>query len=92
MRHMWDEVDPAFDPEGHLLGARHRSGHLRPQRAGLAGGPAGRSACERIPRLDLAQEFLACFRDQAVRKPGSTAAAAVDSGIAERIAANVLDG
>jgi hypothetical protein len=44
-----------------------------------------------FPRLDLADRFLACFRDQARRKPASTAAAAVTSGLAERLAANPLD-
>ena len=43
------------------------------------------------PRLDLVAEFTACFRDQARRKPDSSAAAAVRSGIADRIAANILD-
>ncbi|MDT4915892.1 MAG: hypothetical protein QOH89_592, partial [Pseudonocardiales bacterium] len=43
------------------------------------------------PRLDLAERFTACFRDQAERKPDSSAAAAVRSGIAERLAGNLLD-
>ena len=45
----------------------------------------------RCPRLNLADEFLACFRDQADRKPNSQAAAAVRSGIADRMAANPLE-
>ncbi len=44
------------------------------------------------PRLDLGERFTACFVDQATRKPQSTAAAAVDNGIAERIATNPLEG
>jgi hypothetical protein len=43
------------------------------------------------PRLDLAARFAACFRDQAARKPDSSAAAAVRSGIAERLATNPLE-
>ncbi|MEV6984970.1 hypothetical protein AB0M95_27435 [Sphaerisporangium sp. NPDC051017] len=39
-----------------------------------------------------AHRFLACFRDQAERKPGSSAAQAVRGGIADRIAANPLGG
>jgi hypothetical protein len=45
----------------------------------------------RYPRLDLGTEFIACFRDQAARKPDSTAARMVEDGIAERIATNPLD-
>jgi hypothetical protein len=41
--------------------------------------------------LTLGEEFLRCFEDQARRKPTSSAAAALQSGIAGRIAANVLD-
>jgi hypothetical protein len=42
-------------------------------------------------RLQLGKEFLACFQDQAERKPDSSAAGAVRAGIAGRIAANPLD-
>jgi len=44
------------------------------------------------PRLDLAERFTACFADQAARKPDSAAAAAMRSGLGERIAANPLKG
>jgi hypothetical protein len=37
-------------------------------------------------------EFLACFEDQATRKPGSAAAASVANNAAGRIIANPLDG
>jgi hypothetical protein len=37
-------------------------------------------------------EFLACFDDQARRKPGSAAAASVANNAAGRIMANPLDG
>jgi hypothetical protein len=48
--------------------------------------------CHRAyPRLDLAERFAACFRDQARRKPDSTAGAAVRSGLTERLAANPLE-
>ena len=36
-------------------------------------------------------EFTAAFQDQARRKPGCAAAAAVEAGLADRIAANPLD-
>lgn len=44
-----------------------------------------------FPRLTLRDEFVRCFEDQARRKPESSAAASVASGIAGRMAANVLD-
>jgi hypothetical protein len=43
------------------------------------------------PRHDLATEFVACFVDQARRKPADLAAVSVRTGIAQRIAANPLD-
>jgi len=36
--------------------------------------------------------LLACFEDQARRKPGSAAAASIDKDVAGRIAANPLEG
>jgi hypothetical protein len=90
VRHMWESVDPAFDAEGHLL------------EVGTAIDISGRdpdlwspSLREEVvaahPRLDLVAEFSACFVDQARRKPESSAAAAVRSGIDQRMTANVLD-
>jgi hypothetical protein len=91
VRHMWDEVDPADDPEGHLLA---RSTGIDISGRGVDDLPAGLRAevLERWPRLDLGDEFLRCFRDQARRKPGSTAARAIASGLAARVAANPLEG
>jgi hypothetical protein len=43
------------------------------------------------PRLDLAERFTACFAEQAARKPESTAAIAVRSGIARNITENPLE-
>ncbi|WP_326825185.1 HD domain-containing protein [Streptosporangium sp. NBC_01756] len=90
VRHMWDEVDVAQDPEGHLLElstALDVSGR-RPEDF-----PAGLRAevLERHPRLGFGEEFLACFRDQAGRKPDSLAARFVRDGLAGRIEANALD-
>jgi hypothetical protein len=87
VRHMWDEVDPGIDPEGHLLCVATGldiSGR-DPQRW-----PADLRAevVAEIPRLDLDEEFLRCFADQARRKPGSLAAAAMTSGLADRVAAH----
>ncbi|SFK47522.1 hypothetical protein SAMN05216275_12643 [Streptosporangium canum] len=91
VRHMWDKVDLAEDPEGHLLElstALDISGR-RPEdfSAGLRA-----EVLERYPRLGIGEEFIACFRDQAGRKPDSLAAAFVRGGVADRIRANALDG
>jgi hypothetical protein len=83
-------TDPAVDPEGHLLdlatgldiGGRNADRWPRELLVELVA---------EYPRLDLAERFTACFRDQADRKPDSSAAAAVRSGIAERLAGNLLD-
>jgi hypothetical protein len=88
--HMAKAVDPDADPEGFLL------------EAATAFDISGRApedfpdelqseVLERYPRLDLATEFLACFEEQARRKPDSTAAEAVGNGIGGRLAANPLE-
>ena len=90
VRHMWEEVDSSFDPEGHLLelatgldiSGRHPEWWPSDLRDGIVSA---------YPRLGLGEEFVRCFRDQARRKPDSLAGRAMASGIAERIAANVLD-
>ena len=90
VRHMWDEVDADVDPEGHLLGI---ATGLDISGRGPDRWPSDfrSEVVRRIPRLTLGEEFLRCFEDQARRKPTSSAAAALQSGIAGRIAANVLD-
>jgi hypothetical protein len=45
----------------------------------------------RYPRLTLATEFAAAFEDQARRKPGCAAAAAVAAGVGARLAGNPLE-
>lgn len=89
-RHMWDSVDPEVDPEGHLLeiatgldiSGRNASWWPEELRAEVVA---------RYPRLGIGPEFSACFGAEAARKPDSAAAGLVRSGIADRIAANVLD-
>src|SRR3954469_14556190 len=80
IRHMWHEVDPAFDAEGHLLceGTGLDISGRGPDRW-----PADFRAevVERFPRLDLPAEFAAAFHEQARRKPGCAAAAAVAAGL-----------
>lgn len=88
--HMRDDVAAAVDPESHLL------------QVATAWDVAGRRPEEfapddrtvvlaQYPRLGFGEEFLACFEDQARRKPDGAAAAAVGSGGAARIRANPLD-
>ncbi|MFE6739505.1 HD domain-containing protein [Streptomyces tubercidicus] len=90
VRHMWDEVDAAMDPEAHLL-VYSTSLDISGRRPDTLPDDLRTEVLARYPRLGLGEEFLACFRDQAGRKPDSTAAAAVREGIAARISANPLD-
>lgn len=90
VRHMRDDVTPARDAESHLL--QVATSHDISGR-GLEEWPAElrREVLVRVPRLVLADEFLRCFEEQAQRKPDSSAATAVLSGIGDRIMANPLD-
>jgi hypothetical protein len=90
VRHMWPRVDVAADPEGHLL-ARATATEVVGKEADAYPSRFREEVLDRYPRLDLAASFLACFRDQAARKPDSPAAGAVRSGLAERMAANPFD-
>jgi hypothetical protein len=89
--HMRVDVAPADDPESHLLqvATTWEVAGRRPEEF-----PPGARAemLARYPRLGFGAEFLACFEDQARRKPGSAAAASVDNDVAGRIAANPLEG
>jgi hypothetical protein len=87
---MWDEVDVAQDPEGHLLElstamdvSGRRTEDIPPDlRADVL---------ERYPRLAFGEEFVGYFADQAKRKPLCLAAKFVHSGFAARVAANPLE-
>jgi hypothetical protein len=90
VRHMWDEVDPAADPEGHLL--EHATTlDISGGRAELWPEDLRSEVVAAWPRLDLRERFVRCFQDQAARKPESRAADAVRSGIADRMARNPLE-
>ncbi|MCW1099808.1 MULTISPECIES: HD domain-containing protein [Streptomyces] len=90
VRHMWPRVDVATDPEGHLL-ARATATEIVGTEADAYPSRFRDEVLDRCPRLDLAASFLACFQDQAERKPDSSAAGAVRSGLADRVARNPLD-
>jgi len=90
VRHMWAQVDPAEDPEGHLLelstaldiSGRNPEAFPAELRVDIVTGH---------PRLDIGTEFAARMTEQARRKPDCLAAGFVRSGIAERLANNPLD-
>jgi hypothetical protein len=89
--HMRDDVSPAADPESHLLqiATSWEAVGRRPEEFP----PDARTEMlARYPRLGFGAEFLACFEDQARRKPGSAAAISVGKDVAARIAANPLEG
>lgn len=89
VRHMWDSVDPADDPESHLLEAA-TSADISGRGVGDLGDELRADVMRAFPSLELPAEFAACFRSQADRKPESAAARATASGIADRLAANPL--
>ncbi|GAB7071875.1 cyanamide hydratase [Mycobacterium hodleri] len=91
VRHMRDDVSAAVDPESHLLqvATSWDVAGRRPEEFSLA---ARAEIVGRHPRLGFGREFVACFQDQAARKPDGAAAASMASGGAGRIAANPLDG
>jgi hypothetical protein len=90
VRHMWPDVDVTDDPEGHLIS--------RAAGLDIAGKniddftPAFRAeVLQQHPRLGLTPEFLTCFQAQATRKPTSSAARAIQSGLNTRMTTNPLD-
>jgi len=90
VRHMWEVVDVATDPEGHLL---ELSTAMDISGRGTEDIPPDLRAdvLARYPRLGLAEEFVGYFEEQARRKPLCPAAKFVRNGFAARVAANPLD-
>jgi len=87
--HMRD-TDPAIDAEGYLLAA---ATSLDIGGEGFENWPRELLAetASIFPRLDLTEQFTACFADQADRKPQTAAAASIRNGLAERMRRNPLD-
>jgi hypothetical protein len=90
IRHMWPEVDVSADPEGHLL-ARSTGAEIVGRNLDDWSDGFKAEVLQRYPRLDLTTEFLTCFQAQAERKPDSSAARAVRSGLSTRMTANPLN-
>jgi HD domain len=89
-RHMWPQVEVSADPEGHLL-ARATATEITGKDTDDFPADFRAEVLGKYPRLDLTEQFLTCFRAQAARKPDSSAADAVRSGLATRMASNPMD-
>jgi hypothetical protein len=91
MLHMRDDVSSTADPESHLLqvATAWDVAGRRPEEFPAEGRA---EILARYPRQGFGSEFLACFENQAARKPGSAAAASIANDAAGRIKANPLDG
>ncbi len=86
-RHMWAEVDPAEDPEGHLLEIATGL-DISGARAGVLPDAYVAEVLAAHPRGGIGAEFTACVTDQALRKPDSQAARLVAGGVAAKLAAH----
>lgn len=89
--HMRDDVSSTVDPESHMLQVATGWDVVgrRPEEFPAA---ARVEVLARYPRQGFGDEFLACFEDQARRKPDTAAATSVANNAAARIKANPLDG
>jgi hypothetical protein len=89
--HMRDDVSSTDDPESHLLQVA-TGWDVAGRRPEEFPAQARAEVLARYPRQGFGTEFLACFEDQASRKPGTAAAVLVANDAAGRITANPLDG
>lgn len=90
VRHNWLQVDPAMDPEGHLLEIATGL-DISGSRPDALPESFRREVLVAYPRGSLAAEFSACVVDQAARKPHTAARRLVDGGIVRLLAANPLE-
>jgi hypothetical protein len=88
--HMRDDVSAAVDAESHLLQVA-TSWDVAGRRPEEFPAETRAQVVGRYPRLGFGPEFIACFQDQAARKPDGAAAASMGNEGARRIAANPLD-
>jgi hypothetical protein len=89
--HMRGDVSSADDPESHLLQVA-TSWDVAGRRPEEFPAQARAELLARYPRQGFADEFVACFEDQARRKPGSAAATSISTNGAGRIRGNPLEG
>jgi hypothetical protein len=89
--HMRADVSAAVDPESHLLQVA-TSWDVAGRRPEEFPAELRAEILARHPREGFGDEFIACFEDQARRKPDSAAAASIANNGAGRIKANPLDG
>jgi hypothetical protein len=90
VRHMREDVSADVDPESHVLQVA-TSWEIVGRRPEEFPAEVRAEILSRHPRQGFGGEFLACFQDQAGRKPGGAAAASVTNDVAGRIAGNPLD-
>jgi HD domain len=90
-RHMWPSVDPAFDPEGHLLEIATAL-DISGSRPDVLPRNFLNEVLARHPRLGLGAEFTASLTDQAERKSDTPAARLVAGGLAEKLRGHPLEG
>jgi hypothetical protein len=83
--HMADDVDPAKDPEGSLLG-RGAGLDIGGFGVDLLPAPLRAEVLERWPRLTLVAEFGNHLREQAGRKPTGPAGHLISSGLFDQLA------
>ena len=83
-RHMHVAVDPAVDPEGHVLEVA-TSFDIRGAHVELWDERFTAEVLRAVPRLDLDVRFSACLAEQAARKPDSQAARAVRTGLLDQV-------
>jgi hypothetical protein len=88
--HMRDDVLPEDDPEGHMLQVA-TSMDISGANASWWPDSLEAEILALAPRGQLNSDFLACFRSQAERKPGSAAAAVLRGGLEQRMRDNPLE-
>lgn len=88
--HMRDDVGASVDPESHILQVA-TSWDVAGRRPEEFSPELRAEVIARYPRQGFGDEFIACFEDQAKRKPQSAAARSVANNGADRIRANPLD-
>jgi hypothetical protein len=89
--HMRGDVGATADPESHILQVA-TSWEIVGRRPEEFPTETRAEILARYPRQGFGSEFLACFHDQASRKPNSAAAGSVANNVDGLMKANPLDG